>query len=569
MVTTMIIGVTWTFGLTQVTVGHLNLATGFLFTIIAGNGINAGIIFMARYLELRRGGARLADAIETSHRETWLPTITAAAAASVSFASLMVTEFRGFRDFGFIGGFGMMICWIATYWSLPAILAVTEKVAPLDGRGIVGTGPLARFRRQGGIAFGRPFAAIVARIPRTVTVVGLIFGAVGIAAGVLYVKRDPMEYDLKQLRTDPHARAKEIELTTLADSITGHVGADGMAILVERSEQVPLLEQALRARRDAAPQDSKPFADVHALQDFVPSEQAEKIPTLLAIKEKVLKSHRKGLFKEDEWKEIERFIPPDDLKPFTIDDLPEEIARVFTESDGRRGRVVFISPTDVKLVDDAHYLFRWADSYRETKLSDGSVVLGSGRAVIYADMWSAIINDVPKAVLCSLITVVAAVLIAFRAGRPALAVLAGLAVGVAWMALVLVLLGVRLNFLNFIALPITFGIGVDYAVNIVQRYVRDGVGSALNVVRETGGAVILCSMTTTLGYLALVGSSNYGVRSLGVAAVVGEVCCMLAAVLVVPAAFVWIDGKRKTGEKSAFSVRPPRPSKAPSMRPPP
>ena len=35
------------------------------------------------------------------------------------------------------------------------------------------------------------------------------------------------------------------------------------------------------------------------------------------------------------------------------------------------------------------------------------------------------------------------------------------------------LLHVRLNFLNFIALPITFGIGVDYAVNVVQRYAID------------------------------------------------------------------------------------------------
>jgi hypothetical protein len=65
---------------------------------------------------------------------------------------------------------------------------------------------------------------------------------------------------------------------------------------------------------------------------------------------------------------------------------------------------------------------------------------------------------------------------------------------------------VKLQFLNFIALPITFGIGVDYAVNIVHRYVHEGAGGAITAVRETGGAVILCSLTTTLGYLALVRS---------------------------------------------------------------
>ena len=56
---------------------------------------------------------------------------------------------------------------------------------------------------------------------------------------------------------------------------------------------------------------------------------------------------------------------------------------------------------------------------------------------------------------------------------------------------------------------------------------------------ETGGAVILCSMTTTLGYLALTLSMNLAIRSFGVAAAAGEICCVLAAVLVLPAWLVW------------------------------
>ena len=57
MVLTIGIGVAWTFGVTQLLIGHLNMATGFLFTIIAGNGINFGIIYMARFLEARRHGS--------------------------------------------------------------------------------------------------------------------------------------------------------------------------------------------------------------------------------------------------------------------------------------------------------------------------------------------------------------------------------------------------------------------------------------------------------------------------------------------------------------------------------
>ena len=128
------------------------------------------------------------------------------------------------------------------------------------------------------------------------------------------------------------------------------------------------------------------------------------------------------------------------------------------------------------------------------------------------------------------------------------------------LLLLFVLAKIKLQFLNFIALPITFGIGVDYAVNIVQRYVREGAGGALKAVRETGGAVILCSLTTTLGYLALVRSRNYGVRSLGTAAVLGEVSCLLAAVIVLPAGLWWLDRNLPKGARSTLSLKPPRTS---------
>ena len=100
---------------------------------------------------------------------------------------------------------------------------------------------------------------------------------------------------------------------------------------------------------------------------------------------------------------------------------------------------------------------------------------------------------------------------------------------------------VKLNFFNFAALPITFGIGVDYAINVVQRYRADGSRDIRAALRTTGGAVVLCSLTTILGYLALLGSHNRAIRSLGVIAVVGEISCLLAAVTVLPALWLLIE----------------------------
>ncbi|MGK4005121.1 MMPL family transporter [Sorangium sp. So ce1036] len=553
MLITIGVGVAWTFGVTQLAIGHLNMATGFLFSIVAGNGINFGIIYMARYLEARRGGADLLEAVRVAHRETWLPTLTAGCAASAAYGSLLVTEFRGFHDFGLIGGVGMVLCWVATFVALPSLLAVMERLVPLDqgSSGLLGG---LRRRAQGGVAFGAPFARLAARSPAGLTIAGLALAAIGLVATVTYVRADPMEYDLRNLRNDERARAEQIRLTALAEEITGYVGTDGMAILVDRPEQVEPLRAALYARRDAAPEGEEPFKEIYALQDFVPADQEAKIPLLQEIKDRVVRARKRGLIGDDDWGRIQAVIPPDDLAPFGIADLPAGVARAFTETDGTRGRIVYISPISPESVHDAHYLFRWADSYRETRLPDGSVVRGSGRAVIYADMWAAVIDDVPPAVVFSLAATVLVVLIAFRGGRPAFAVLAALLVGVSWMAGLLVAMDVKLNFLNFIALPLTFGIGVDYAVNIVQRYAREGAGGALTAVRETGGAVILCSLTTALGYLALVRSQNHAVRSLGIAAVIGELACLFAAVLVLPSALLWLDRKLPKGARSFLAV---------------
>ena len=155
-------------------------------------------------------------------------------------------------------------------------------------------------------------------------------------------------------------------------------------------------------------------------------------------------------------------------------------------------------------------------------------------------------HDIPRAVALSLGLTLLTVLVTFRGGRwHAPSVLFALLVGVAGQVVFLYFADVKLNFLNFAALPITFGIGVDYAVNVVQRYRADGSRDILAALRTTGGAVVLCSLTTMLGYLALLGSHNRAIRSLGLIAVVGEVSCLLAAVIVLPALWFVVERRRK------------------------
>jgi predicted RND superfamily exporter protein len=291
---------------------------------------------------------------------------------------------------------------------------------------------------------------------------------------------------------------------------------------------------------------------VYTLQDFVPAEQDRKIPVALAVRKRVLRAHARGGMSDADFAEISPYLPPENLAPFGIADLPEALARPFSERDGTRGKLLFIEPTSGKSDSDARYLIRFADAFRSTRLPTGEVIGGSGRAVVFADLIRAVVIDMPRALLVSFLAT-SLVLLAFRRDHHSLRVLLAWGIGLAWLGGLVQVLGLRLNFLNFVAVPVTFGIGIDYAVNFVERHAESR--DVLATLRSTGGAVILSSLTTILGYLVLLGSMNRAVASLGKLAVLGEVCCLSAALLVLPAVLL-VRERPPTGPRESGGVAP-------------
>ena len=63
-------------------------------------------------------------------------------------------------------------------------------------------------------------------------------------------------------------------------------------------------------------------------------------------------------------------------------------------------------------------------------------------------------------------------------------------------------------------------------------------------VEATGAAVALCSLTTIIGYGALLVADNQALRSFGGMAILGEFACIAAALLLLPAALVALEQRR-------------------------
>src|SRR5262249_51255378 len=121
------VGTAATFAYTKLAIGYLNVASAFLSSIVVGNGINFGIIVLARHFEEKRHGKSGVEAIAGALGGTITGTLAAALTATVAYGALVATNFKGFKHFGLIGGVGMILCWIAAYTVLPAALAVLER----------------------------------------------------------------------------------------------------------------------------------------------------------------------------------------------------------------------------------------------------------------------------------------------------------------------------------------------------------------------------------------------------------------------------------------------------------
>ena len=163
-------------------------------------------------------------------------------------------------------------------------------------------------------------------------------------------------------------------------------------------------------------------------------------------------------------------------------------------------------------------------------------------------------RDGPRATLAALIGSVLVVLLLVGFGRYAAVTIACGALGVLAMLVSGWAFGLKVNFLDFVALPITIGIGVDYAVNIAARARQyTGPGAGRRSLGTTGGAVLLCSYTTIVGYASLLFSKNRGIHTFGFSAMLGELTCLTAALFIAPAL---LDLGRSSSTSSTTATEP-------------
>jgi predicted RND superfamily exporter protein len=506
--------------------GYVNTTGMFLGAIILGNGINYPIVLFSRYREFAARGRPPAAARREATENALRAELVGACVASIAYGSLTVTRFRGFTQFGWIGLVGMLCVWVAMVPCVPALLAVLEPNGPRASTGARTSRVPAWLRAVGRSAGRAPFAVAACAVAVTALAAWPLRGFL----------RDPWEYNFDRLGSRESKHGGAGEWSNKAEAVFGgKMNVAGALMLADRAGQVPEVKQAI-LRNDASDAQGSLIAGVTTIDDFLPGSpelQERKLAALAKIRDRLTPAVLASLG-DAERADVLVLRPPETLRAVRTADLPTLLRRRFEENDGRLGTVFYVKYRNDVSLSDGHNLLRIARDTDDVRLADGSVVETASRSTIFAEMIRSMERDGPRATLASLAGVGIVVFLATRSGRGAAAVLFSLAMAVTWLVGGAAALGEKLNYVNFITLPITFGIGCEYPFNVYDRVrlLRGDVDGALS---RVGGAVALCSFTTMVGYGSLLFADFQALQSFGRLAVLGELACLAGALLVVPA----------------------------------
>ena len=542
-------GLVLAFGFAGTVLGELNALTSGFAALLVGLGIDFVIVSYGRYVEERRRGAGLGAALVamsgSSGRAVWTGAITTAA----TFYAFMVTDFVGLRQMGLLTGTGILFCMVSVLVLLPAMLAWREDRRRAGGRMprlvLHGLGA----RRLVRWSFRRPVLVICA------------CAAVTAATGAL-APRLEFEDAIRELRPQGNPGI-EVE-----EEVAAYFGSGlryTMIVLSGATEQ-ETLELSIRAEEGAEELvDSGILARTDGIGSLIPS------PANQAAGHDWLDRHRDLLDRERLHELFERHATEEGLRaePFRrgIDLLADAGANrePVTAASLRRSPVVerrldrYLSRNEgeTKFVV---YLYPPPGEGRRSA-PPGAVELAerlgpqaqvTGVNVVGERLRNAIRVDAVTASIIGFVLVALLLFLDYRWLASTLLSLLPLCVGVVWMLGIMVLIGEDMNFFNVFVVTMIIGIGVDYGVHMVHRWREVGFGPEalqgerlVTALGETGKAIVLAAVSTSVGFGSLALSHYPGLRSMGIVAILGAAATALVSITLLPALVSL--GRRRAG----------------------
>src|SRR5438034_1341669 len=142
MTAVLLASLAWSLGIITATVGHLTVFSVMFISLLIGIGIDYGVYLFFRYEEELGLGRTPQQALDATAAGSGPGILFGALAAAGTFGVLMLTEFRGIQEFGFVAGIAILMAFIAMLTLFPALL-VTMHRRPVPAPAATGTGGAA------------------------------------------------------------------------------------------------------------------------------------------------------------------------------------------------------------------------------------------------------------------------------------------------------------------------------------------------------------------------------------------------------------------------------------------
>jgi hopanoid biosynthesis associated RND transporter like protein HpnN len=569
---TLIIGLGWSLGFTTLTIGHLNIFTIVFAPMLIGLGIDYGIHFTTRYEAERATGRNVRQALEHTFVGTGGGIVIATLTTAMAFYALVLGDFLGLRELGFMTGSGLMLILLATFTCLPALLVLDERWRTVSA-------PSSRVRRA------EESGGYVERLYRFPWV-GLAASACFVILSLLALGKVGTDFNLLRLQSERNESviwAQRIFDSTRRSVLTGELMAQSLEE-VERKvaalSRLPSVEK-VDSILSVIPEDQqRKLALIDGLRPLVgevtiqhPDAESVDIAalrsTLQRLNAKIEEGQGSTQSSEEEalrqdLREAQRLItrflyatrqlPPAETQqalvtlqrelrgdladklailqrslraePVTIQELPRELQARYV---GKTGKFrLFVFPAEN--VWEPQPLARFV---KDLQAVDADAF---GAPVTNFEYIETIKQGYEEAGVYAMSGIVFLTLLMFRGALPTVLALVPLLVGSVWTLGLMALFGVQFNMANLLFLPLIIGIGIDNGVHIVHHFraTEKYEGERVPLARSTAKAITLAALTTIVGFGSLMISSHHGIYSLGLLVSLGVGSVLIASLTTLP-----------------------------------
>jgi uncharacterized protein len=580
----LVFGLLYTAAIGLWMVGALNLISVAFAVLFVGLGVDFGIQFCVRYRSERHASGDLDQALLATARGMAAPLLLAAASIATAFYSFLPTAYRGLSELGLIAGIGIIIALATTLTLLPALLTVLKPPPEQKPIGFAALAFLDRFleRRRNWIV-GTTLAATILGLPllaglrfdfnplnlraqdaeSVVTLLDLMkvpdtspntidvlkSDLAQAAATAEALRRVPEVGRVLTLQSfvpeDQDAKLALIEDASFflqntlspdevgAEPTPANTRAEIAKLVVELSEVVRDLENpaAVQARRLASAEPSEVVRD----PDSPAVVQARRLASVLAplahASPAALNEAEHALVAplRTTLRQAKRLLSAERV---SVETLPLELKKSWMSADGRV-RVEVVPKGDG---NDNAVLRRFVTAVR------GVAPEAAGTPVFMIEAAATVVKAFLQAGILSVVLITLILFVALRRWIDVVLTLVPLLVAIVVTLEICVLIGLRLNFANIIALPLLLGVGVAFKIYYIIAW-RSGETNFLQ--SSLTRAIFFSACTTAIAFGSLCFSHHPGTSSMGKLMALSLLTTLAAAVIFQPALMATQREKRR------------------------